>query len=449
MYKTWADFEADVELVWSNAMAFNEDGSQVYEDAKVLKGAFEKANREKKTELGEPLESVFPFLESNANFVQLRVKINLQPPQPPPSTKIKLHVPQKHSNTPPTASPPAPPALAPVKTESPVLAPAALPPRTQSQVRSGSPLKNQISLSPSKSPPALRPAPPKAISPAAPPPSLAPPIQLPAASSGVDFNRTPALPPQNTVARTLGAPQALARPPVPAQQYPQPSRTSMINPPVQENGVRPLQSLMQNAKRDRSLTLIPLITLSTATGTTQPNGTYTNGTTPTSSSSILLSITSITPPAPSTQTLILSVPRDTPELVLNAHVTKDLALQGSYTFTVTCNGRKLAPTLWPDASRRSGSIDSIAVTAPSSTPISPPSTAGGLASSGGLGDHWRFSVQLGDPGSVTTLEAGCVAFLKRDERGLLVRGERSRTGQAAGEDGGELERVVVLVMRGR
>jgi len=67
MYKTWADFEADVELVWSNAMAFNEDGSQVYEDAKVLKGAFEKAIREKKTELGEPLESVFTFLESNAN----------------------------------------------------------------------------------------------------------------------------------------------------------------------------------------------------------------------------------------------------------------------------------------------------------------------------------------------------------------------------------------------
>lgn len=37
MYKTWADYEADVELVWSNAMAFNEDGSQVYEDAKILK----------------------------------------------------------------------------------------------------------------------------------------------------------------------------------------------------------------------------------------------------------------------------------------------------------------------------------------------------------------------------------------------------------------------------
>ena len=31
------DYEADVELVWSNAMAFNEDGSQVYEDAKILK----------------------------------------------------------------------------------------------------------------------------------------------------------------------------------------------------------------------------------------------------------------------------------------------------------------------------------------------------------------------------------------------------------------------------
>lgn len=50
---------------------------------------------------------------------------------------------------------------------------------------------------------------------------------------------------------------------------------------------------------------------------------------------------------------------------------------------------------------------------------------------------------------MTSVEANCTAFLKRDERGLLVRGERSRTGQAAGEDGGELERVVVLVLRGR
>ena len=65
------------------------------------------------------------------------------------------------------------------------------------------------------------------------------------------------------------------------------------------------------------------------------------------------------------------------------------------------------------------------------------------------GDTWRFTLTLGDPGSVTSIEAGCTAFLKRDERGLLVRGERSRTGQAAGEDGGELERVVILVLRGR
>jgi len=37
VYKTWAEYEADVGLVWTNAMAFNEDGSQVYEDAKILK----------------------------------------------------------------------------------------------------------------------------------------------------------------------------------------------------------------------------------------------------------------------------------------------------------------------------------------------------------------------------------------------------------------------------
>jgi hypothetical protein len=37
LYRTWTEFEADVDLVWTNAMAFNEDGSQVYEDAKILK----------------------------------------------------------------------------------------------------------------------------------------------------------------------------------------------------------------------------------------------------------------------------------------------------------------------------------------------------------------------------------------------------------------------------
>jgi hypothetical protein len=65
------------------------------------------------------------------------------------------------------------------------------------------------------------------------------------------------------------------------------------------------------------------------------------------------------------------------------------------------------------------------------------------------GDHWKFTILLGEAGSITSVEAGCTAFLKRDERGLLVRGERSRTGIAAGEDGGEVERVVLLVLRGR
>lgn len=37
LYRTWTEFEADISLVWANAMAFNEDGSQVYEDAKILK----------------------------------------------------------------------------------------------------------------------------------------------------------------------------------------------------------------------------------------------------------------------------------------------------------------------------------------------------------------------------------------------------------------------------
>lgn len=129
---------------------------------------------------------------------------------------------------------------------------------------------------------------------------------------------------------------------------------------------------------------------------------------------------------------------------MNAYLAKDLTLHGSYTFTVTLNGRKLSPTVWPDASRRSGTTDSIAV-APRGSML--PQTA--LPGADGIGDTWRFTLALGEPGSITSIEAGCTAFLKRDERGLLVRGERSRTGQAAGEDGGELERVVILVLRGR
>jgi hypothetical protein len=60
-YKSWKEFEDDVQLVWSNAFTFNEDGSQVYEDAKILKTAFEKTLKEKKTELGEPTEPVRPL----------------------------------------------------------------------------------------------------------------------------------------------------------------------------------------------------------------------------------------------------------------------------------------------------------------------------------------------------------------------------------------------------
>jgi hypothetical protein len=347
------------------------------------------------------------------------VKLNLQQP-PPPSTKIKLHVPQK-LNSPPVVAP-SPPAVAPVKNESPILAPQPLPPPPQSQVRQSSPLKNQITASPSKSPPSLRPAPPKSL-------PLVPQnkdLVLPMAA----WARTPQV--LATIARHTIRPAPQTVPP----------RTGVVIPPSQENGVRqPLHNLMIGNKRERNLTLIPLVTLSTSAEHSSPtqSSTSASSTPQPSSTALLLSVTSTTPPAPSTQTICLTVPKYTNELVLNAYLAKDLTLQGSYTFTVTSNGRKLSPTLWPDASRRSGTTDSIAVAPRGTTPTTP----------NGLGDAWRFSIALGDYGSITTIEAGCTAFLKRDERGLLVRGERSRTGQAAGEDGGELERVVIIVLRGR
>jgi hypothetical protein len=319
-----------------------------------------------------------------------------------------------------------------VKKESPILPPKILPPRPAIQtVRQGSPLKNQITTSPSKSPPSLRPAPPKPTPPII--PSKEPGIPL------TDWARTPQVTPSLQLPRHL-IPQNqpnMVRP----QSTPQlaPSRTGVIIPPSQENGVRPMGSLMLGHKRERSLTLIPLITLSTPSPPETPSSTPSQ----TSSHALLLNITSPPPPAPSTQTLCLTVPKSISELTLTANLTKDLTLHGSYTFTVTANGRKLSPTIWPDsASRRSGTTDSISVTR-----VPPPMPT--VPSGNVIGDMWKFGVVLGEAGSITSVEAGCTAFLKRDERGLLVRGERSRTGIAAGEDGGELERVVVLILRGR
>lgn len=341
-------------------------------------------------------------------------------------------MPQK-VNTPPAASPPAPA----LKKESPILPPQSLPPRPQ-QVRQGSPLKNQITASPSKSPPSLRPAPPKSVPPLAPNKDIGIPL--------TDWARTPQVPPllPSSNSRTMVIQGSNRPPPTPQVQQ---SRTGVVTP-SQENGVRqPLHNIMFNSKRERGLILIPLLTLSTPTQLASPaaSSTTTSSSPQPSSTGLLLTITSTPPPAPSTQTICLTVSKDTPELILNAYLTKDLTLQGSYTFTVTSNGRKLAPLIWPDASRRSGTTDSIAVV-PRGTPI--PTNSNNTNATGILGDTWRFNLVLGEPGSITTVEASCTAFLKRDERGLLVRGERSRTGQAAGEDGGELERVVILVLRG-
>lgn len=368
----------------------------------------------------------FTFLLTNTLLQHLKVKLNITQP----STKIKLHVPQKRS-TPPAPSPPTPAPI--LKTESPII-PSQMLPQQPKQVRQGSPLKNQIITSPSKSPPSLRPAPPKAIPPTAPQKdSSVPPTDWPRPQQS-----TPILPTTN---RTLPI-QALPRP---APQPSVPSRTAVV--PPAENGVRqPLHNLLLNTKKERNLSLIPLITISTLTAATSPIlSTDSASSSPLPKSpELLLSITSTPPPAPSTQSLCLTVPNEISELVLNVFLTKDLTLHGSYTFTVSSNGRKIAPTIWPDASRRSGATDSITIT-PKGTP---PGQTHPFAV-GAIGDAWQFLLTLGEPGSITTIEASCTAFLKRDERGLLVRGERSRTGQAAGEDGGELERVVVLVLRGR
>jgi hypothetical protein len=345
--------------------------------------AFHKSLNDKKLEIPDQTSPPAP----------VKLKLNLQQP----STKIKLHVPSQKPATPPAAPPP-------LKRESPVLAPQQLPPRPGT-VRQSSPLKNQVLPSPVKSPPSLRPAPPKPLVPQTP------------KENGVPLGDWARQPLQN---RGMTIQTSLQRGP----QTPLTPRTGMVIPPSMENGIRASQSIMFPAKRDRSLTLMPLVTITTE-----------------GEEGLVWNITSPAPPTSSTQTLCLTLPSATTQLSLTAHLTKDLTLQGSYTFTVTCNNRKLAPTVWPDSSRRSGTTDTVTVAPHPNPPVPVPSTL--------LGDTWKFTVPLGEPGSVSCLEAGCTAFLKRDERGLLVRGERSRTGQAAGEDGGEVERVVLLILRGR
>jgi hypothetical protein len=423
-------------------MAFNEDGSQVYNDAAFLKSAFEKLLRDKKSQLGEPLESVTLHV-FQTDTQQIKLKLNLtaqttlqpprQPPLPPPTTKIKLHVPQQQptsspqTSTSPTAA--APISTPPLKKESPVLAPQPLPPpRAPNQVRQSSPLKNQITSTPSKSPPNLRPAPLKPVAPALTPTNKE--VGTPVSDWPKPTQGTPMLP--RTAAATVLRPSPQLTPPV---------RTGLALTSSQDNGTRqPLQNIMLTNKRERNLTLIPLITLTTLIEQSSPvSSDLSSSQLHVSNKGLLLSITSVTPPAPSLQSFCVNVPPNTTTLVLNAYLTKDLTFHGSYTFTVSCNGRKLAPTIWPDSTRRSGTADSLPVTPKGNASVGLPTE---------LGDAWRFTVPLGEQGSMTSIDANCTAFLKRDERGLLVRGERSRTGQAAGEDGGELERVVIIVMRG-
>ena len=329
---------------------------------------------------------------------------------------------------------PSPPTPAPpVKHESPVLTPQPLPaPRAPNQVRQSSPLKSQITASPSKSPPNLRPAPPKpvALSQAA--------VNKEVGTSTPDWMRTNQTP--------VVAPRPTTTPSTAIHASPQlvPTVRTAIIGPSQENLMKqPLQNIMVGTKRERNLTLIPLITVSIPSTQASAGSSASTPSTQPSTTGLLLTITSTPPPAPSTQTVCLSVPRTTTELILSAYLTKDLTLHGSYTFTVSSNGRKLAPTLWPDSTRRSGTADSITVAAKGGNAVS------SVGLGGAVGDAWKFTVPLGDSESVTSVDANCTAFLKRDERGLLVRGERSRTGQAAGEDGGELERVVIIVHRGR
>jgi ElaB/YqjD/DUF883 family membrane-anchored ribosome-binding protein len=75
VYKSWQEFEADVELIWTNAFAFNEDGSQVYEDAKKLKTEFEKVLKEKKTALGESSDQVSQLFHNTINMIASESKV--------------------------------------------------------------------------------------------------------------------------------------------------------------------------------------------------------------------------------------------------------------------------------------------------------------------------------------------------------------------------------------
>lgn len=54
-------------------------------------------------------------------------------------------------------------------------------------------------------------------------------------------------------------------------------------------------------------------------------------------------------------------------------------------------------------------------------------TAKGEGGSEQTGGVCRFTMVLGDPGSLMTIKAWCTAFRTMDERGLMFRGNRTPT----------------------
>src|SRR5437773_1026959 len=153
-------------------------------------------------------------------------------------------MPQQKPETPPASAPaavPAPTAVAasptPTSTsqpekESPILLPQSLPPRPQQQqkTRQGSPLKNQITATPSKSPPSLRPAPPKSVPSAGSTKDMGIPL--------TDWARTPQLLPGSNGSRATVIQGSNFRPSPATPQVQQNRTTSGVVAPVQENGVR-------------------------------------------------------------------------------------------------------------------------------------------------------------------------------------------------------------------
>ncbi|KAJ7170159.1 RSC complex protein [Mycena filopes] len=204
-YNSMVEFADDVELVFSNAMAFNQDHTQIWEDALTLQTTF----RQLMSDL-PPAFAVARYQKPSTAKIKIKMPAATtapgpsSPPPPAPAPSVVLRVPGAPIAKAPTpvVAPvplPAPTPPPPAATASPTLPPNTLPSTNMIQpapqpAPTPAPINNTTSSFNNfpKPIPKPRPLPAPVATPAPPPP---PPVATPAPPKNVPVSNSPAPPP--------------------------------------------------------------------------------------------------------------------------------------------------------------------------------------------------------------------------------------------------------------